>query len=329
MLKLNLYFIFSILLLQGVFATKFLPTDFNNIQIVDEDIDTSISKRDEIIEKRTLNLLWWLFPKKVSTCKTYTAPHYGYNHCPAPSNFNKQFIRGYDLEIYDHNYKLLKSTWALSNFSYSYSGLGLLNLFKWGCWFNPVKFHTRMHFYFKCPKSGYFYFNTVIGESAVIGVGSPNDGCCYYNQDQAKIYGYKNKYNCFAKYPTALYLEEGLIYPIEVIFNAVGKLNQKFEFLLLDSKGYDMNSHFYRPPTKWCPTKTPTFPGMPATTPGPVTVTTTTTAPNPPVTSSTHKSSTIIITDMPTPTVTGYYDSAKQEPCFVLDLPKEWVDFDC
>ncbi|GME95036.1 unnamed protein product [[Candida] boidinii] len=329
MLKLNLYFIFSILLVQGAFATKFLPSDFSNIQIVDEDIDTSISKRGEIQEKRHLDLLWWLNPNTVATCKPYTPPHPDYRHCPNPDNFDTQFTRGYDLEIYDHDYRLLKSTWAISNFSYSYSGLGLFNLFKWGCWFNPVKLHTRMHFYFKCPASGYFYFNTVIGESAVIGIGSPNDGCCHYNQDQACIYGYQNKYNCFAKYPTALYLEEGLIYPIEVIFNALGKLNQKFEFLLLDAYGNDMNAHFYRPPTRWCPTTTTT---LPETTTSihttPPQVTTTTTTPNPPITSSTHSSTTIIITDMPTPTVAGYYDSAKQEPCFVLDLPKEWSDFE-
>ncbi|GME88647.1 unnamed protein product [[Candida] boidinii] len=319
MLKLNLYFIFSILLVQGAFATKFLPSDFSNIQIVDEDIDSSISKRGEIEEKRNLDLLWWLFPKKVSTCKPYTPPHHDYRHCPNPDNFDRQFTRGYDLELYDHNYKLLKSTWALSNFVYSYNGLGLLNLFNWGCWFNPVKFHARMHFYFKCPKSGYFYFNTVLAESAVIGIGSPNDGCCYYNQDQASIYGYQNKYNCFAKYPTALYLEEGLIYPVEVIFNALGKLNQKFEFLLLDAAGADMNCHFYRPPTKWCPTKKPTFPNGPTTThttpaqvtttatttQAQITTTTTTTNPNPPVTSSTHSPTTIILTDMPTPTITG------------------------
>ncbi|OWB74427.1 hypothetical protein B5S31_g4219 [[Candida] boidinii] len=345
--KLNLYFIFSILLVQGAFASKFLPSDFSNIQIVDEDIDSSISKRGEIEEKRHWSSFWW-YPKKVSTCKPYTPPHHHYSHCPDPYNFDRQFTRGYDLEIYDHSYRLLKSTWALSNFFYSYSGLGLYNYSKWGCWFNPIRFHARMYFYFRCPKSGYYYFNTVIGESAVIGIGAPADGCCDYIQDQAKIYGYKNKYNCFAKYPTVIYLEEGLIYPIEVIFNALGKYSQRFEFLLSDAWGNDMNCHFYRPPTKWCPTTKPTFPNPPTTThttPAQVITTstnlieltsisiphhdaTTTTTSNPPVTSSTHKSSTIILTDMPTPTIFGYYDSDKKEPCFVLDLPKEWVDFE-
>ncbi|GME88645.1 hypothetical protein B5S29_g4127 [[Candida] boidinii] len=336
MLKLNLYFIFSILLVQGAFATKFLPTDFSNIQIVDEDIDTSISKRDEIIEKRHLDLLWWLNPKTVATCKPYTVPHKDYRHCPNPSNFDRQFTRGYDLDIYDHNYNLLKSTWALSNFAYSYSGLGLLNLFNWNCWFNPVKFHAKMNFYFKCPKSGYFSFNTVVAESAVLGVGAPQNGCCDYNQDQANIYGYTNKYNCFAKYPTSLYLEEGLIYPIEVIFNAVGRLNQKFQFNLLDAYGNDMNAHFYRPPTKYCPTTTTTLPKTTtSTTPAQVTtsttpaqVTTTTTTPAEVTTTSTSSLSTIIITDMPTPTISGYYNSTDDEPCFVLDLPKEWSDFE-
>ncbi|OWB74894.1 hypothetical protein B5S31_g4727 [[Candida] boidinii] len=317
MLKLDLYFIFSILLVQGIFATKFLPSDFGDIQIIEENIDSNLVKRDDVAEEKR-NLLWWLdIAAEIAYCKPVKVPQ-GYNHCPSPYDFDKQFTRGYDIEIFDENYKLLSSTWDLCNLFFDYYGIGLLSIldyFRWNCWFNPVKFHARMNFYFKAPKSGYFTFATTLSDSAVLGIGIPQNGCCDYNQDEAHIFGYENKYTCYAQYKTEIYLEEGLIYPIEVIFNAVGKLNQKFAFQIFDDLGCDMNCYFYRPPTKWCPATTPSLP-------------TTTTENKGKTTTTTPQSSTIIITDMPTPSVSGYFDSVNDEPCFVLDLPKEWVDFE-
>ncbi|GME80479.1 unnamed protein product [[Candida] boidinii] len=111
-------------------------------------------------------------------------------------------------------------------------------------------------------------------------------------------------------YPTVVYLEKDTIYPFEVTFNALGTLTQKLEFKIKDAGDGDMGCYMYRLKQEWCG---PTPSTLPSTTSEKV-----------PVTSS---SSTIVITNMPSPTVSGYYDTAKEEPCFVLDLPKEWVDF--
>ncbi|OWB57465.1 hypothetical protein B5S28_g3410 [[Candida] boidinii] len=305
MLKLNLYFIFSILLVQGVFATKFLPSDFSAIQIIDEDIDTSIQKREQQVEeKRNLK------PTVVTGFPvTLTDSHAA---CPAtPTKFNKLFDSGYNFDIYDESSNLLKATHSHVHFHYSYTGLATKNTHKWGIDFNPVKFHAKLSFFFKPPKTGFFSFNTIFSDNVVIGIGAAKDNCCHYVKEDAEIYGHDNPNDISLLYPTVVYLEKDTIYPFEVTFNALGTLTQKLEFKIKDAKNCDMGCYMYRLKQEWCGPQPPTLPS-------------TTNQPDP-VTST---SSIIIITDMPTPTVTGYYDSAKQEPCFVLDLPKEWVDFE-
>ncbi|GME93807.1 unnamed protein product [[Candida] boidinii] len=304
MLKLNLYFIFSILLVQGAFATESLPSDFKDIQVADENIDTSIHKREEQIEeKRNLS------PTVVTSYPVILTSSQA--ACPAtPTKFDKLFDSGYNFDIYDESSNLLKATYSYNYFSYYYSGLATKTTHKWGIDFNPVKFHAKLSFFFKPPKTGFFSFNTIFSDNFVIGIGAAKDNCCHYVKEDAKIYGHDNPNDISLLYPTVVYLEKDTIYPFEVTFNALGTLTQKLEFKIKDAGDGDMGCYMYRLKQEWCG---PTPSTLPSTTSEKV-----------PVTSS---SSTIFITNMPSPTVSGYYDTAKEEPCFVLDLPKEWVDF--